>query len=161
MSEDSVKLLADFVDGKPVYETIPAEKIGPNRYRLQASPGFAPGVANGDEIELAPDMHAYRVLKRSGNICIQLFLRECTPDDKQQITDIMESIGGWLDGGAGANNRLSLLIYSVPVQVGFTLMEDAMAEIAEDFPIDQWAYGNVYDTRDGVTPLNWWKDMTL
>ena len=160
MSDNTVKLLADFVDGKPIYETLPAEKLGPNLYRLQASPGFAPGVASGDEIELAPDMHSYRVLKRSGNICIQLFLRECTPEDKEQITDIMESIGGWLDGGAGEKALPSLLIYNVPVQAGFALIENAMAEIAEDFAIDQWMYGNVYDTRDGVTPLNWWKDKT-
>jgi hypothetical protein len=158
MSDNVVKLLADFIDGKPIYETVPAEKVGPNRYRLQASPGFAPGVASGDEIELRPsDVRGFKILSRSGNICIQLFLRECTPDDKQHITTIIESIGGWLDGGAGGKSRPSLLIYNIPVQVGFTLIEEAMAEISEDFAIDRWTYGNVYDPCDGVTPLNWWK----
>jgi hypothetical protein len=30
-----------------------------------------------------------------------------------------------------------------------------LGEMMEQFPGSEWYYGNVYDPRDGVTPLNW------
>src|SRR5262245_33064568 len=70
-----VKLIAEYRNGQPVYEAVPATQVGANRYRLTASPGFAAGVASGDDIELAPQAPlGYRVVKRGGNVCIQLFL---------------------------------------------------------------------------------------
>jgi hypothetical protein len=151
-----VKLLADFVDGKPIYEAVPAIKVGENRFKLTASPGFSPGFARGDEIEAAPsETVGYKIVKRSGNICIQLFLFECTPQDKVKIADLANSIGGWLDGGSDRPDG-HLLVLTIPVDVGFELMEKMMNKIQANFTMDKWMYGNVYDTRDGVTPLNWW-----
>lgn len=157
----NIKLLADYLDGKPVYESVPATKIGENRYRLKCSPGMAPGVASGDEIELAPsERTGFRVLKRSGNVCVQLFLHRCDNDDRAEITKLVRDIGGWLDGGHDSPSG-HLLIYTIPVSIGFGNIERVMTQLSEKFPIEKWMYGNVYDTRDGVTPLNWWHQKGL
>jgi hypothetical protein len=158
MGKVEVKLLADFLDGKPIYEMVPAEEVGPNRYRLSASPGFAPGIAGGDVIEVAPaERLGYRVLERSGNVSIQLFLHRCDPEEQAQIVSVMRSIGAWLDGGKDVMHGSGcLLIFTVPVAVGFGTIEQAMSRISLEFPVDKWMYGNVYETQDGTTPLNWW-----
>jgi hypothetical protein len=57
---------------------------------------------------------------------------------------------------AGALQNQDLLIFTIPVSVGFSTIERTMDEISARFRVDQWIYGNVYDTKDGVTPLNWW-----
>jgi hypothetical protein len=31
-----------------------------------------------------------------------------------------------------------------------------LAKAKEVSPNCEWYYGNVYDLKDGVTPLNWW-----
>jgi hypothetical protein len=151
-----IKLLADYYDGKPVYEAVPAIKIAGNRYRLVASPGLAPGAASGDEVEAAcAGGSGYRVVKRSGNLSIQLFLKECSLADRTKIVHEIEFIGGWLDGGGEAKSG-HLLVFTIHVSRGFDTIERAMAKIVAEFPVDKWMYGNVYDTRDGITPLNWW-----
>jgi Domain of unknown function (DUF4265) len=74
MERKEIELICDFREGRPVRERIPVDQIGENQYRLVGSPGFVPGVASGDEIELTPgEGLGYRVKKRSGNLCIQLF----------------------------------------------------------------------------------------
>ena len=82
------------------FEVVLAVKIGENRFRITASPGFAPGVASGDEIEMSPSHpEGYRILKRGMNVCVQAFFTECTQRDGEYITKRFEEIGGWLDGG--------------------------------------------------------------
>ena len=155
-----VKLRVDNGGDAVVYEHVPAKEIGPNRFRILASPGFALGLASGDEIEFLLDLKdQYRVTRRSGNICVQLFLRACTAGDRSTILEIVQSLNGWLDGGLDSkigNERL--LIFTIPVNVGFPAIEPAMAEIENRFAVDRWMYGNVYDPTDGTTPLNWWLD---
>lgn len=158
MESIEIRLPVDACGEKPVYEMVPAQQIGPRNYRILASPGFAPGVANGDEIEIVPNEgNGYRVVRRSGNICVQLFLNECPPEDRVQIADVIREIGGWLDGGKDlADGRDGcLLIFTIPVSAGFAAIEQAMIKITESFKVDKWMYGNVYDS-DGRTPLNWW-----
>lgn len=151
-----VKLVAEFREGNPVYEQVPAVKIGENRYRLTGSPGFAPGVASGDEIALDTSQSlGYRILKRSGNLAIQLFLKRCTADERRMLVEMVHSVGGHLDGGKEGKAGC-LLIFTVPVVAGFDTIESVMGEITRLFAVDRWMYGNVYDVRDGVTPLNWW-----
>jgi hypothetical protein len=155
-----IKLLIDACGETPAYEMVPAQQIGPRHYRILASPGFAPGVASGDEIELVPfEKSGYRVVRRSGNICVQLFLKSCGPQDRAGITDIIRAIGGWLDGGKDLKGPGSgcLLIFTIPVSAGFEAIEQAMLRITESFDVDKWMYGNVYDPADGRTPLNWWR----
>jgi hypothetical protein len=156
LSNVFVKILADYFEGKPVHENVPAVKLGENRYRISASPGLAPGIAAGDEIELLPSERAgYRVTKRGGNVCVQLFLNACDSEDRIEITNLVRSIGGWLDGGSDAGSGF-LLIYTIPVTAGFSAIQNVMAQVSQRFSVDKWMYGNVYDTKDGVTPLNWW-----
>lgn len=160
MDYDEVKLFVDVCDGKPVYEMVPSRKIGPNHYLLLASPGFATGVASGDEIEFVPsEKTGYRVVKRSGNICVQLFLNKCEQHERLMIADIVRAIGGWLDGGKDSLGIGSLLIFTIPISKGFGAIEQAMSQITERFDVDRWMYGNVYNTADGTTPLNWWNTI--
>jgi hypothetical protein len=156
--ESVVKLLAEVVNGQPVFEEVPALLLRDNRYRILASPGFAPGVAAGDEIELSStENRGFRIVKRSGNVCIQVFLGSSAEHDESRITAIVKSIGGRLDGGFVGKGNGQLLVYNVPVNIGFGVIEATMNRIQEECAIEKWMYGNVYDPDDGVTPLNWWR----
>jgi hypothetical protein len=152
-----VKLLMGHHDGRPLYDLVPAVPLGERRYRIVSSPGFAPGVAAGDEIELTiSELTGYRVLRRGGNVCVQLFLSPHEPLDRRAIAARVEAIGGRLDGGKDGETG-HLLIFTIPVTAGFGAIERAMEDISASHPVDRWMYGNVYDTRDGKTPLNWWQ----
>ncbi|QDU54485.1 DUF4265 domain-containing protein [Aeoliella mucimassa] len=151
-----IKIIASFKDGKPVHEEVPAAKVDNNHYRLLASPGFAPGVASGDEIAFVDsEPLGYRLIKRAGNVCVQMFLLQCSTRDRNHIASVVKSIGGWVDGGLDHSNG-HLLILTFPVLVGFESIEQAMARLSAHFPDSQWMYGNVYELSDGTTPLNWW-----
>jgi hypothetical protein len=153
-----VDLVAGFRDGEPVYEMVPAVHLGGKRYRLIATPGFALGVAHGDEVEIdAGQRLGYRVLARGGNVGVQVFLRHYTPNERRRLVRLMGSIGGQYDGGRGDGKGASLLIFAIPIAVGFEAIERVMSEASERFAIDQWLYANVYDPMDGVTLLNWWE----
>jgi hypothetical protein len=156
-----IQLRVDFSGDEPAYERVPAEELGPNRFRIIASPGFAPGVASGDEIALDPSARiGYRMLRRSGNVCIQLFMDRCSDEERVLMTDLVRSISGWLDGGmnSAAPSECCMLIFTVPLTAGFHAIERTMAEIATRFAVERWMYGNVYDPSDNRTPLNWWND---
>jgi hypothetical protein len=156
---NEVQIVAGFRDGEPVYEYVPAVSLGGNRYRLTGSPGFALGIANGDEIETDPaERLGYRVLRRGGNVGIQVFLWRYSADERAKLTQKIKQIGGWLDGGRGDGSGASLLVYTIPVTAGFAAIESVMSEASAQLPIDQWLYANVYDPMDGVTPLDWWEE---
>lgn len=138
--------------GRPAYEEVLAEWVDGNRYRLIKSPGLVLGVAAGDEIELC-DNESFRVLRRAGNVCVQLFSSD--PDLLQQcerhLTPLLRALGGWLDGRAEKE-----LVFTIPAEVGFRPIEQALGGASQLFKGIEWYYGNVYDPVDGVTPLNWW-----
>jgi hypothetical protein len=157
-SNADVPLVAGFRDGEPVHELVPAVICGENRYRLKATPGFALGVACGDEIELDPaERLGYRVLRRGGNVGVQVFLRRYTAEERRRLTRMVKTIGGWVDGGQGDGSAASLLVFTIPVKAGFGEIERVMTEASEQFAVDEWLYANVYDPLDGVTPLDWWE----
>jgi hypothetical protein len=158
MPKSEIKLPVDLSGDNPVFEILPAEEIAPNHFRITASPGFASGVASGDEIELYATEKGYRILRRSGNICVQLFLADFVTEKDSFILELITSIGGWLDGGTSVNRKSGrLLIITIPVAVGFKKIEGVMSEIKSNCNVDSWMYGNVYDA-DGMTPLNWWNN---
>jgi hypothetical protein len=65
----NVNLVAKMKNGNPVEESVLVETLGPNRFRLVRSPGLVPGLAAGDEFELAAaEAHGYRLLIRGGNV---------------------------------------------------------------------------------------------
>ncbi len=65
------------------------------------------------------------------------------------ITARLEALGGRLDG-AVANGA----VWTVPHQVGFERIEEAMRYAVSLVPDSDWWYGNVYD--DNGAPLRWW-----
>src|SRR5215207_6392035 len=84
-------------------ESLPAVVVGPGRYRLLASPCYVEGLAAGDEFELSPHApQGYRVLARSGNLCIWLYFHHEVDAERVETADLpraVDALGGRLDGG--------------------------------------------------------------
>jgi len=153
---NELNLTADYRDGKPVHESVPARALGEGVFEILSSPGFAPGFARGDVVRKNEhDRLGFTVEKRGGYVCVQTFFKAYSSDDYAQIGRLVESHGGMVEGGKdGKAGRL--LILSFHVSTGFSMIEQTMAEITKRFQVDKWLYGNVYDSKDGKTPLNWW-----
>jgi hypothetical protein len=133
--------------GRRIYEDVVVEQEGAH-YRLAQSPGLVIGIAAGDLFELNAN-EAPRVIERGGNVCVQIFSLEADAVERV-LGPQFTTLGGRLDGRTTKN-----LVYTVPVSAGFDAIEALFAELAS--PVE-WHYGNVYDPKDGVTPLNWWID---
>lgn len=142
---------------RSVEEALPAEPLGGDRYRLLASPGLVEGIAAGDELELAPNERAgFRVLQRGGQLCIWVYVTEPPPAEADaRLARAAAAIGGYLDGG---NTRLRIL--TVPVGAGFARVAAELDAAVADLGDSTWAYGNVYDSRNGDRPLGWWDALT-
>ena len=138
-------------------EVLPAESLGRGRFRLLASPGLVEGVAAGDELELAPaEPTGYRVLRRGGQLCIWVYVPEPPPEQTEaRLVRAGATLGGYLDGG-----NTGVRILTVPVSAGFGRVEAELAAAVADLPGSTWAYGNVYDFRNGGRPLGWWEVPT-
>ncbi len=137
------------------HEQLVVEDIGHDRYRLVHSPGFVEGLAAGDEFQLS-DAHeqGYIVLHRSGTLCVWFFFPQTVDEQMPQVQALrkqVEAVGGYLDGGFR-----SLVIFNIPVSVGFTTTEALFDHAVEQHEGAEWLYSNVYDYQDGETLLNWW-----
>jgi len=133
-------------------EILPAEALGGGRFRLLASPGLVEGVAAEDELELAPaDPAGYHVLRRGGRLCIWVYVSEPPPEETEtRLSRAAATLGGYLDGG-----NTGLRILTVPISAGFGRVETEMAAVVTELRGSTWAYGNVYDARNGGRPLGW------
>jgi hypothetical protein len=136
-----IELRMDLVNGTDSFELVPAYHIEDSRYKIAASPGLAPGVAAGDEIELSQESKGgFTVLRRGGNICVQLFLADGTLGDRillaEQIANRIKPIGGWIDGGMDTDIG-HLLMLTIPLTSNFIPIEKVLASISNDFPVDQ------------------------
>lgn len=60
-------------------------------------------------------------------------------------------LGGALDGAIERG-----LMFTVPVSAGFRAGEAVHNVGVAEHPGWEWFFGNVYDPKDGVTPLDWW-----
>jgi hypothetical protein len=138
--------------GSPVFEEVLAEPLAKKLYRLLKSPGLVLGLAARDIFELLEDGKFY-VVERGGNLCVQIFARSDLNAIEQVATEQLSGLGGYLDGVSELE-----LVYTVPVAGGFSALEVVLNGIAARFPGAEWYYGNVYDTADGVTPLQWWAE---
>jgi hypothetical protein len=138
-------------------ETLPAEPLGGGCFRLLASPGLVEGVAAGDELELAPaDPTGYRILQRGGRLCVWVYVPEPPPEQTEtRLGRAAATLGGYLDGG-----NMGLRILTVPVSAGFGRVEAELAAVVAELRGSTWAYGNVYDPRNGDRPLGWWEAPT-
>lgn len=148
--EQHIALLIEYCEGRPARELVHVEPIEPGRFRLCYSPGFVQGVAAGDELRVLDEHGAFEVTRRAGNVCVQLF-SEGKNAPSGELVSAVEKLGGALDGRIDQG-----LVFTIPVAVGFANMEATFERWVADHPGWEWGYGNVYDLKDGVTPLNWW-----
>lgn len=140
-------------DGEPVVERIPVRVLEDDSCQLVKSPCFVQGIASGDVIKLNAEDQSFELVKRSGNLCIRVFAREDIEQIAEDLTPILEKLGGELDF---ENQRM--LVFSIHVSCGFEAIEKALRDHIDDEE-SAWFYGNVYDPKDGETPLNWWKEI--
>lgn len=140
----------DRTNGTPVFEELHVEELGPGLFALLQSPGLVLGVAAGDVLEVA-DRRIQSVLSRGNNLSIQIFPGTAGIAAERAATTEIAGLGGWLDGKSEHQ-----LVYTIPVSVGFPAVEAVLDKLAALHPPLEWYFGNVYDPRDGVTPLNWW-----
>jgi hypothetical protein len=147
-----VEVAADRLkDGRVVKEILWAEPVQSGGYRLAKSPLVAQGLAVGDEFEVAASDKSFRVLRRGGSLCVQLFMK---PDLTRDVFDelagrVHRELGGDLDAHAA-----SIAGFWVPVSVGFPAVEQVFGDFVAAHAGSEWVYANVYG--DDGQPLNWW-----
>lgn len=139
-------------DGTEVMEEVVVESVGENEFLLLQSPGLALGLAAGDIFRISGKKR-FEVVRRGGNVSIQIFHREEPHGFVEVASPMIFSLGGRLDGRSEKQ-----VVYTIPVSVGFSAMESTLNALKSRYPSVNWYYGNVYDENDGVTPLNWWED---
>ena len=133
-----------------MFEDVPAVECDGGRYVLTGSPGLALGAAAGDTIVVHEDA-TFDVIERGGNLAVQVFADRFDERSLGELVAEIEQLGGRLDGG---HDRLR--VFTVPVSAGFGAVEAAFDGYVRRQPGAEWYFGNVYDERDGMTPLNWW-----
>lgn len=141
-------------DGNSVVERLQVLEQEDDAFILVKSPAFIKGIVRGDKIKLNKEDHSFELIARSGNLCIRVFAKEDIQQLAEDLTPPIEKLGGELDL---ENPRM--LIYSIHVSCGFKQIEAILDDLIGEETNSAWIYGNVYDPSDGVTPLNWWKDI--
>ncbi|MFS1523669.1 DUF4265 domain-containing protein [Microbulbifer sp. 2304DJ12-6] len=140
-------------DGEPVVERLQVRVNEADCCQLVRSPAFVKGIASGDRIKVDKDTQQFELIKRSGNLAIRVFFRTDSADLSDRLTPQLEKLGGELD-----LEQPRLLVYSIHVSCGFDKIEKILNNVC-DGADSVWYYGNVYDPKDGQTPLNWWQDI--
>jgi hypothetical protein len=148
-------LLIEYRQGKPIKEPVHSEEIGNDTCRLLYSPGLVQGIAAGDVFRMIDGDGAFEVIRRGGNLCIQIFSEQPVAPFRAELTERVSRLGGSLDGAIERG-----LVFTVPVSAGFPAVEAVFKEWVAQHPGWEWYFGNVYDPRDGVTPLGWWEKQT-
>jgi hypothetical protein len=141
---------ANRTDGSPVFEEIVVEKIGDSEYLLLKSPGLVIGMAAGDTFRLLENSR-FEIVTRGKNVCVQIFYPAEPINLEKEATSLVVSLGGRLDGRSRKQ-----LVYTIPVSAGFKKIEQVLNLLTDKFAGIEWYYSNVYDEKDGITPLNWW-----
>ncbi len=141
-------------DGQMVVERVPAlpDEGEAQQYRLLQGGMFVPGIASGDRIRLSSRQPGqFRVLQRSGHLCVRVMCREGVDAIEEQLLPPWERLGGWLE----VKSPRALLL-GIHVAVGFAEIE---ALLQRALPASAgWSYGNVY-AADSGEPLGWWNEM--
>ena len=85
-------------------ETLWAERVGPDRYRIDNSPFWAYGVSWQDVVEAQPDpdgmLRFCRVVEKSGHRTLRIFLKPPADqsENSQSILDGLNAIGATYEG---------------------------------------------------------------
>lgn len=139
------------IHGGDGVEPVHVQPLGDNHYRVLASPGFVLGVAAGDEIELLGKDGRFRILRRGGNVVVQLFSTEPVQAFRESLAaEVRERLAGVPDGGIERG-----LVFTIPLATGFDSIEAFFNGVVNEHPAMEWMYGNVYDPATGA-PLDWW-----
>lgn len=141
-------------DGQVVVERLPVKVLEDDSCQLVKSPAFVPGLAAGDTIRLQEDKNQFELIKRSGNLCIRVMAFEGLEDIAEPLIAELEKLGGSLD-----TETARMLVFTIHVSCGFATVEAILNRYCSDLEECIWTYGNVYDTKDGATPLNWWQEI--
>lgn len=140
-------------DGSPVVERLQV-KESDDGLVLTRSPAFIKGVAKGDLIAFNEEDHSFELKQRAGNVCVRVMGRHGIAELSEDLTPEIEKAGGELDVETDR-----MLVYSIHVSCGFQKIEKILNDYIDEDEEQLWLYGNVYDPKDGVTPLNWWQDI--
>lgn len=141
-------------DGQDVVEQIRVVKTENESYRLVQSPAFVQGLASGDEIRYDTKDNSFELLKHAGNLAIRVYSKNDISVVRDNLRVKLEKLGAELDF---ENERM--LIFSIHVSCGFTEIEKILNQHVTEKAEAAWVYGNVYDPKDGTTPLNWWQEL--
>jgi Domain of unknown function (DUF4265) len=151
-NQPTVRLLAALKEsGQPVLEEVPVEVLGPNRYRLLASPGILDGLAAGDTFTVDPVSHLYRVHEHGGNLCVQVWYPglDLAGRVDAELVPAVTAMGGTLDG-----REQELSSFTIPLAAGIPAIETLFNGWVDRADGATWSFGNAYE-EDGVTPLPW------
>ena len=152
MSEH-VFLLIERKNGEARREPLHAERLSNGNYLLSFSPGFVQGIAAGDEFRVLDEDGAFEVVKRGGNLAVQIYSSVPVEPYREKLEQRVAMLGGTLDGSIERG-----LVFTLPVTAGFDRVEALFEEFVAEHPMTEWIYGNVYDPIDGKA-LNWWGDV--
>jgi len=139
--------------GQPIVERLSVKQQEDDSFQLVKSPAFIRGIASGDIVKMLPDTKEFEIKQHSGNLCIRVYARQGIEELSEQLTPEFEKLGGELD-----TETPRFLVYSIHVSCGFKEIESLLNKHVNNED-QMWVYGNVYDPKDGVTPLNWWLDI--
>ena len=142
--------------GQPVHETVQAWVMEEdNCYELIHSPLFVRNLAAGDVFRMEKGRTGrFTVLKRSGKLAIRIISKASIEALMEELKPKVEKLEGSLD-----ISTERALAFSIHVNIGFSTIEALFDEVMGRYPDTVWFYGNIYDPRDGVTPLDWWDEF--
>ena len=141
-------------DGSAVVERLQVMEQDDDSLVLARSPAFVQGLAKGDQIKLDTKDQSFEIVRRSGNLCVRVIVKEDIETLAADLTPVFEKMGAELE-----LETERILVYSAHVSLGFANIEKVLDEYVGEETESAWFYGNVYDPKDGVTPLNWWQDI--
>ncbi|MFF2214594.1 DUF4265 domain-containing protein [Streptomyces antibioticus] len=126
--------------GKPVYETLPAQAIGPDTYELTGSPGLVEGCAAGDVLKVAAD-GTFQIEHRGPNLCVQTF-----GDPPFTATSLEALIAAFtpLNGLVESPTDRRFIVITVPATAGIPAVEAVMESWATNVPGRlEWGVSNI------------------
>lgn len=141
-------------NGQPIVEKLQVRELEDGTLQLVQSPAFAKGLASGDTLRMLPQSREFDLVKRSGNLSIRVFSKGDIQHLSDDLTPELEKLGGELE-----RETPRMLGYCIHVSCGFETIETILNRYVGLDGQSQWMYGNVYDPKDGITPLNWWQDI--
>lgn len=132
-------------------EMLEAEPAKNGCWQLLHSPAFVWGTARGDVIRLEPEsLCGFVVVERSGNLAVVMGLPSGEEAAcRRALEPEVVEMGGVCEGGPPR-----MLVFSIPVSVGFPRVEALFKQACARVAGAQWWFGNVYGPDDA--PLNWW-----